>query len=83
MLPVTTVTPEAPMPTPAEKRKHKGVAKVRTKKLRDGTLVRIYFYNDGKSYADTTPRGKQPYQKPPGKKVARGKAQRSRAKGTR
>ncbi len=40
------------MPSKAEQRKHGGVARIRTKRLPDGTLLRIYFYNDKKSYAE-------------------------------
>lgn len=40
------------MPTPRTVNKHGGVAKVRMKRLSDGTLVRIYFYKDHKMFEE-------------------------------
>jgi hypothetical protein len=40
------------MTTPRTVKKHGGVQKVRMKRLSDGTLVRIYFYKDHKSFVE-------------------------------
>jgi hypothetical protein len=48
------------MPAPKTVKKHGGVSKVRMKRMSNGTLVRVYFYKDHKSFVDatTTKKGK-------------------------
>lgn len=40
------------MTTPRTVEKHGGVAKVRMKRLSDGTMVRVYFYKDHKTFVE-------------------------------
>jgi hypothetical protein len=40
------------MPSPRAVKQHGGIARIRTKRLSDGTILRIYFYKDGKSYGE-------------------------------
>ena len=44
------------VPTPRTIKKHKGVARIRTKRLSNGTLLRIYFYGDGDTRAEEVER---------------------------
>ena len=40
------------MPSAAEAKKHGGVVRVRTKRLSGGRYMRIYFFRDGKTFAE-------------------------------